>query len=139
QVLAALAAESVLAGGTNPRVGRRAVPVVLMVAGAALGVLLMRHGLTLPLAVGGVCTLAAWVHAAGTDQNLHGCRMTQNGLKDLRRGSGSRVRRVSVGILRRHSDAWDSRTTSCSEGLPRVTCASSRSSSWCKRPARERP
>jgi len=67
QVLAALAAESVLAGGTNPRVGRRAVAVVLMVAGAALGVLLMRHGLTLPLAVGGVCTLAAWIHAARTD------------------------------------------------------------------------
>ena len=67
QVLAALAAESVLAGGTNPRVGRRAVAVVLMVAGAALGVLLMGHGLMLPLAVGGVCTLAAWIYAARTD------------------------------------------------------------------------
>jgi uncharacterized membrane protein YoaK (UPF0700 family) len=67
QVLAALAAESVLAGGTNPRLGRRAAAVVLMLAGAALGVLLMGHGLTLPLAVGGVCTLAAWIHAARTD------------------------------------------------------------------------
>jgi len=67
QVLAALAAESVLAGGTNPRFGRRGAAVVLMLAGAALGVLLMRHGLTLPLAVGSVCTLAAWIHAARTE------------------------------------------------------------------------
>src|SRR5204863_7605201 len=49
QTLAAFAAESTLAGGTNPRLGRRVAAVLLMFAGAAMGMLLLRHGLALPL------------------------------------------------------------------------------------------
>jgi uncharacterized membrane protein YoaK (UPF0700 family) len=59
QTLAAVAGESSLAGGSNPRLGRRVTAVVLMFAGAAVGMLLLRHGLALPLAVSGVCVLAA--------------------------------------------------------------------------------
>lgn len=59
QTLAAVAGESWLAGGSNPRAGRRVAAVVLMFGGAAVGMLLLRHGLALPLAVSGVCVLAA--------------------------------------------------------------------------------
>jgi uncharacterized membrane protein YoaK (UPF0700 family) len=46
-----LAADSALAGGTNPRWPRRIASVLTMAAGAAGGVLLLRHSLALPLAV----------------------------------------------------------------------------------------
>ena len=57
--LVALAADSSLAGGTNPRIGRRVGAVLAMLAGAALGALLLRFGLTLPLLLGGILVLAA--------------------------------------------------------------------------------
>ena len=63
QTLAALAAESSVAGGANPRVGRRVGAVLLMFAGAAAGMLLLRHGLALPLVVSGVCVFAASAYA----------------------------------------------------------------------------
>src|SRR5262249_24057108 len=56
--LTALAAESSLAGGSKPRLGRRGVSVVLMFAGAAIGTLLLQRGLALPLALSGACVLA---------------------------------------------------------------------------------
>ncbi|MFF1735318.1 YoaK family protein [Streptomyces sp. NPDC058247] len=50
--LTGLASESSLAGGTDPRAGRRIVSVVAMVAGATLGALLvLHHGLGWPLLV----------------------------------------------------------------------------------------
>jgi len=46
-----LAADSRFAGGTNPRWHRRLLAVLLMFAGAALGKLLLRHSVELPLAI----------------------------------------------------------------------------------------
>jgi uncharacterized membrane protein YoaK (UPF0700 family) len=54
-----VAADSTLAGGSNLRIGRRATSVVVMFAGAAIGALLLRAGLALPLVVSGACVLAA--------------------------------------------------------------------------------
>ena len=59
--LTGLAADSSLAGGNNPRIGRRIASVLLMFAGAAVGTLLLRQGLALPLVLSGVCVLAATV------------------------------------------------------------------------------
>lgn len=59
--LTGLAAESSLAGGRNPRLGRRVVAVALMFVGAAVGTVLVRLGIALPLAVGAACVLAAMV------------------------------------------------------------------------------
>ena len=63
QTLAALAGESTLAGGRNPRAGRRVAAVVLMFLGAAVGALLLRYGLALPLFVSGACVLGASLYA----------------------------------------------------------------------------
>ena len=57
--LTGVAADSSLAGGNNPRIGRRVASVVLMFAGAVIGALLLRAGLALPLMVGGICILTA--------------------------------------------------------------------------------
>ncbi len=51
-----LAADSSLAGGSNPRWKRRLLSIVLMLAGAAFGALLLRYSLALTL---GVATLSA--------------------------------------------------------------------------------
>jgi uncharacterized membrane protein YoaK (UPF0700 family) len=52
RTLTGLAADSSLAGGTNPRAARRAAAVLSMVLGAFLGALLLRHaGLAWPLLV----------------------------------------------------------------------------------------
>jgi uncharacterized membrane protein YoaK (UPF0700 family) len=59
--LTAMAAESSLAGGNNPRFARRVVSVALMFAGAAVGTVLLRLGLAWPLALSGACVLAATV------------------------------------------------------------------------------
>jgi len=59
--LTGLAAESSLAGGRNPRLRRRVVAVALMFVGAAVGTVLVRLGIALPLAVGAACVLAAMV------------------------------------------------------------------------------
>jgi uncharacterized membrane protein YoaK (UPF0700 family) len=57
--LTGLAADSSLSGGDNPRMGRRIASVLLMFAGAAVGTLLLRQGLALPLILSGVCVLVA--------------------------------------------------------------------------------
>jgi len=60
--LTGLAADSPFAGGNNPRAGRRGASVLSMFVGAAVGALLVRHSLVLPLVVSGVvsssCALA---------------------------------------------------------------------------------
>src|SRR5215468_4739197 len=57
--LTGLAADSSLAGGANPGIGRRVASVLLLIAGAAIGALLLRLGTTLPLVLSGVCALTA--------------------------------------------------------------------------------
>ena len=59
--LTGLAAESSLAGGSNPRLSRRVLSVALMFVGAAIGTVLVRMGIALPLAISGACVLAATV------------------------------------------------------------------------------
>lgn len=59
--LAGLASESPLAGGNNTRFGRRMSSVVVMFAGAALGTLLLRFGIALPLVLGATCVLGATI------------------------------------------------------------------------------
>jgi uncharacterized membrane protein YoaK (UPF0700 family) len=57
-----LAADSSLAGGSNPRWGRRLGSILAMCSGGAIGaVLLSRGGLALPLAVTGTCVLIAGI------------------------------------------------------------------------------
>jgi uncharacterized membrane protein YoaK (UPF0700 family) len=58
-ILAAFAAGSSLAGGSNVRVGRRVGSVLSMLAGAAIGTLLLRFGSAVPLIIGAVLVLAA--------------------------------------------------------------------------------
>ncbi len=60
-----LAADSSLAGGDNPRSGRRLISVVAMLGGAVLGALLLREwGFTPPLAVAALLAGAVAVHGA---------------------------------------------------------------------------
>jgi uncharacterized membrane protein YoaK (UPF0700 family) len=60
--LTGLAADSSLAGGSNPRWERRVGAVVSMFAGAAVGAALVyMTGLAAPLALAGACVLAATV------------------------------------------------------------------------------
>jgi len=54
--LTGLAADSALAGGANPRAWRRGASVLSMFLGAAVGALLVRHSLALPLVVSGVAS-----------------------------------------------------------------------------------
>ena len=61
QTLTDVAADSSVAGGDNPRTGRRVASVALIFAGAAVGTLLLRRGLALPLIVGAVGVLVATV------------------------------------------------------------------------------
>jgi len=61
RTLTALAADSSVAGGDNPRIGRRVASVSLLFAGAAVGTLLLRWGLALPLVVSAVGILVATV------------------------------------------------------------------------------
>jgi hypothetical protein len=60
--LTGLASDSTLAGGTNPRAGRRLTAVLAMLAGAATGALLVLHtGLAWPLLLATAGTaVAAW-------------------------------------------------------------------------------
>jgi len=59
--LTAVAADSSVAGGVDPRIGRRVASIALMFAGAAVGTLLLRWGLALPLVVSAIGVLAAAV------------------------------------------------------------------------------
>jgi uncharacterized membrane protein YoaK (UPF0700 family) len=67
--LAALAADSTLAGGTNAGSSRRLASVAAMIAGAGMGTWLLRHSLALPLAISGAisgaCALTAYFGVAG--------------------------------------------------------------------------
>ncbi|HWW94978.1 MAG TPA: YoaK family protein [Vicinamibacteria bacterium] len=67
--LAALAADSTLAGGSNAGSWRRIASVAATIGGAAMGTWLLRGSLTLPLAtcgaISGVCALAAYFGLAG--------------------------------------------------------------------------
>ena len=49
-----IAADSSLAGGTNPGWSRRALSVALMFAGAAAGAWLLRYSVALPIAISGI-------------------------------------------------------------------------------------
>jgi uncharacterized membrane protein YoaK (UPF0700 family) len=56
--LTGLAADSTLAGGTNPKVGRRTTAVAAMLAGAFIGAILFLHqGATIPLTAVAVAVL----------------------------------------------------------------------------------
>ena len=58
-----LAADSSFAGGSNPRWQRRVMSILFMFAGAAVGALLLRRSLALPLAmatISAVCGVAAF-------------------------------------------------------------------------------
>ena len=57
--LTGLAADSSLAGGSNPRIVRRVASVLLMLIGAAIGALLIRFSLPLPLVLSGALALVA--------------------------------------------------------------------------------
>jgi uncharacterized membrane protein YoaK (UPF0700 family) len=52
--LTGIAADSPLAGGTNPRLMRRVSAVLVMLAGAVVGASLLRRGLTWTIGVAGV-------------------------------------------------------------------------------------
>jgi uncharacterized membrane protein YoaK (UPF0700 family) len=65
--LTGLAADSSLAGGNNPRSLRRIFSVIAMFGGAAIGAILLRYGLALPLVVAGVGMLGATVACARTE------------------------------------------------------------------------
>jgi uncharacterized membrane protein YoaK (UPF0700 family) len=56
-----LAADSSFAGGSNPRWQRRAISILLMLAGAFVGALLLRHSLALPLGVATVLTVCGMI------------------------------------------------------------------------------
>ena len=67
--LAGLAADSPLAGGNNPRPGRRVLSVIALVVGATVGALLLRYGMALPLFITAACVLgtsAAYASVAGS-------------------------------------------------------------------------
>jgi hypothetical protein len=57
--LTGLAADSSLAGGSNPRIARRVAAVSLMFIGAAIGALLLRFSLPLPFVLSGALVLVA--------------------------------------------------------------------------------
>ena len=59
--LTGLAADSSVAGGSNPRFGRRLASVLLILAGAAVGTRLLGLGLAAPLAASALCALGAVV------------------------------------------------------------------------------
>jgi uncharacterized membrane protein YoaK (UPF0700 family) len=73
-----LAADSSLAGGSNPRWQRRVISIILMFSGAAVGVVLLKHSLALALGVAtlsAVCGVAALFRkreAPGADTNTQG-------------------------------------------------------------------
>ena len=56
--LTGLAADSSVAGGTNPRPVRRIFSIVALFVGALCGAYLLRYGVALPLFVTGACVLA---------------------------------------------------------------------------------
>jgi uncharacterized membrane protein YoaK (UPF0700 family) len=68
-----LAADSSLAGGTNPRWRRRLASILCMFAGAAAGGFMLRHSVALPLLVCGLASAAAAL-MVGTGPRFPGSR-----------------------------------------------------------------
>jgi uncharacterized membrane protein YoaK (UPF0700 family) len=68
--LAALAGDSSLAGGENQHIGRRLGSVLAMLVGAAIGTLLLRFGLGLPLVLGGGLVLGVALACACLPSSL---------------------------------------------------------------------
>jgi uncharacterized membrane protein YoaK (UPF0700 family) len=68
--LTGLASESRLAGGSGPGWARRSASVACMVAGAALGTVMLRHSVALPLALAGIisacCAVAEHLYVPAT-------------------------------------------------------------------------
>jgi uncharacterized membrane protein YoaK (UPF0700 family) len=56
-----LAADFALAGGSNPHIQRRLGSIVSLFVGAAIGAVLLRFGLSVPLIVAAVCVVLATV------------------------------------------------------------------------------
>lgn len=67
--LAGLSSDSSLVGGSNPRLGRRFGSVLAMFSGAALGALLLKVSLALPLAIGAAAVLSATAFYSLAQQN----------------------------------------------------------------------
>jgi uncharacterized membrane protein YoaK (UPF0700 family) len=65
--IAGLAADSALAGDSNPRWRRRCAAIVCMLAGAAVGALLLRFSLALPLLVCGAIAMVCAFTLRRTD------------------------------------------------------------------------
>jgi len=78
-ILAGLAADSSLAGGKNPRVRLRVAAVASMLAGAAIGALLLRLGLAVPLLAGAGCVLAVTAAYAAAPTSTASEGRTQGG------------------------------------------------------------
>jgi uncharacterized membrane protein YoaK (UPF0700 family) len=72
--LTGLAADSSLAGGTNPRWTRRLASVIAMFAGGALGVGLLRTSVAVALFVSGslslVCVVALWASITSSQSKM---------------------------------------------------------------------
>jgi uncharacterized membrane protein YoaK (UPF0700 family) len=71
--IAGIAADSTLAGGSNPGWTRRTLSVALIFAGAAAGAWLLRYSVALPLAISGIvsglCALCASAGAVGSGES----------------------------------------------------------------------
>ncbi len=90
QTLTGLAADSRLAGGTDPRAVRRAGAVVAMLAGAACGAVLFLH-------------VGARAAAAGRRRGEHGHRGGVLGRRGTRRPGGARIGVMSDVPTRHHT------------------------------------
>ena len=67
--LTGLAADATLGGGANARAGRRAASALSMFLGAAVGALLVRHSLVLPLVSSGVVSCGCAIAVALTPRD----------------------------------------------------------------------
>src|SRR5262245_52932816 len=68
--LTGLAADASVAGGNNPRSARRILSVVAMFGGAAIGALLLRYGLVLPLVIAGAGVLGSTAAYGGMPTSI---------------------------------------------------------------------
>lgn len=66
-----IASESSLAGGTNPGWKRRLTSIVAMFSGAALGAMLLRFGIVVPLTVSCLLAVLAYIEARRSEHVRH--------------------------------------------------------------------
>jgi hypothetical protein len=66
--LTGLAADSSVAGGSNPRPARRIFSIIALFVGALSGAYLLRYGVALPLFITGACVLLTTATYAATPQ-----------------------------------------------------------------------